>query len=149
MKKKYCLVLLVSAVSFSTLFPFDLGIIGGFNTSPSHFVIGFSGSSGLLLPMVSFEFEIYNVVKSDYKTMTGGIKFRPKLGKISPYGAAGFGTEYLKFNFRFSEYRGFSYIGGGIHFFVTDLFSLRCDIRFTHFSERDDVRLSGGLFLHP
>lgn len=148
MRRKCCLFILVLTVSVSALFSFDLGIIGGVNTDPTHFIIGFSGSAGLLFPMMSFEFEIYNVVKSDYKTMTGGIKFRPKLGKISPYGVIGFGTEYLKFNFKFSEYRGFSYIGGGLHFFMSDMFSVRCDVRFTHFSQRNDARISGGLFLH-
>lgn len=139
---------LLVVFSVSSLFSFDMGFFAGMNTKPSHFIYGFSGSSGFLLPMMNFEVEIYNISNSEYNAITGGIKFRPKLGKISPYGVIGFGTEYKKFNFKFSEYRGFSFIGGGIHFFMVDMFSFRCDIRFTNFSQRSDVRLSGGLFLH-
>jgi hypothetical protein len=68
--------------------------------------------------------------------------------RLAPYGIIGVGCEYMRFNFRFSEYRWFTYIGGGVHFFLNDLISLRGDIRWQNFSDMNKTRLCAGIFVH-
>ena len=98
--------------------------------------------------MTRLEFEGYRLSGMSMNALTAGIAFRPKLGKVAPYMILGAGAEFEKLNFHFSDYRAFTFLGGGCHLFLTPILSLRFDIRFTHSRDADGTRLSGGIFLH-
>lgn len=118
----------------------------------SGFHYGIAGGTGMLVPMVKFEIEYYK--KKDAGTLgkpnalTLGIKFRPKFGKFAPYGIVGVGGEFDSFGLSFSEYNKFSFFGGGMHFFLNGMVSLRGDIRFLNFSDSTRTRFSAGVFIH-
>ena len=80
--------------------------------------------------------------------ITAGIKFRPKFGKLAPYGIIGVGGEFEHLTFNFSKYDKFTFIGGGAHLFFSDMISIRTDIRFLNFSDSTRTRFSGGIFFH-
>ena len=101
-----------------------------------------------MLPMLKLEVELYKMQDYAYQALTAGVKFRPKLARLVPYAILGVGCEYKTFNFAFSEYRWFTFIGGGIHFNLNDLFSLRGDIRLQNFSNMNKTRLCAGIFIH-
>ncbi|MBU4408659.1 MAG: hypothetical protein KJ772_08155, partial [Proteobacteria bacterium] len=100
------------------------------------------------VPLLKFEFEGYRIGESGWNSLSAAVKFRPKFGRFAPYAVLGAGGEFEKLNFRFSEYRFYSMVGGGLHIFFTSMFSLRFDLRFLHFSDIDKTRISGGFFLH-
>lgn len=130
----------------------ELGVIGGNISNPSHLNYGLSGSFGFLIPMVKFEYEYTRKVDPAVlelpNTITGGIKFRPSFGRFMPYAVLGIGTEFRSFSFDFDEYESFTFIGGGIHYKIMALFSLRADIRFLNFSDYNRTRISAGIFFH-
>lgn len=134
------------------LFSFEAGITIGTITKPSRLNYGLSGGMGFLVPMVKFELEIYRkadtVAPEVQNAVTGGIKFRPKMGKFAPYAIVGFGTEFSGLGFDFDDYESFTFIGGGVHYYAAGMISLRADIRFLNYSGYNRTRLSAGLFFH-
>ena len=101
--------------------------------------------------MVKFEVEYYrmidDLVHDKPNTLLGGIKFRPKLGKISPYGVAGAGIEFDKLGLKFSKYNKFTYLGGGIYLKVKSMISLRADLRLLNFKDNTKIRYDLGIFI--
>jgi hypothetical protein len=149
MKKKK--IIIIIGVFFLATLPgiaYDLGIIGGISSKPNKLTIGFSGSMRLIVPGLKMEFELFKKIESTTKILSGGIKFNPKIGKISLYGILGVGTEFEKLNFQFSEYRAFTFMGFGVHLYLMDMMSLRGDMRFYNFSDINRNQFSLGLFLH-
>ena len=147
MKKAIIITIIFFTVSIG-LYSFDIGVLGGNFSNPSHLTYGISGSTGLLVPMLKMELEYFRIQNTEVleypNVMTIGIQFRPKIGNLSPYAAVGVGSEFD--NFGFDE--KFTYIGGGVHLFVTGMFSIRGDIRFMNYSDYNRTRISGGIFLH-
>jgi hypothetical protein len=137
-------ILLLSLNSFAL----DLGLVAGSLNHPTGFTYGLSVGSGTILPMLKFEFEGCRISESGWDTLSAAVKFRPKFGIFAPYAVLGAGGEFAKLNFHFSEYRFYSFVGGGFHLFFTSMFSLRFDLRFLHFSDLDKTRISGGFFIH-
>ena len=137
-----CLLL---ALNVSAL---EAGLIAGSISQPSSFFYGLSAGSGIIVPMVKFEFEGYKIKESGLNSLSAAVKFRPKFGSFAPYAFLGAGSEFEKLNFRFSEYSFYTMVGGGFHIFFSSMFSLRFDLRFLHFSDVDRTRISGGVFIH-
>ena len=127
---------------------FEFGVIAGVISKPSSFVYGLSGGMGFIVPMMKFEVELYKITDTPNDVLSGGIKFRPKLGKLSPYAVIGVGTEFVKFDFESKNYEWFTFIGGGIHLKITGPATVRFDIRYLNFSNLSKVRFSGGIFIH-
>lgn len=149
-KNRKTLLLLLTAVVFfiKTAPAVELGVIGGPMTNPQSFAYGFSVGSGMILPILKIEFEGFRVINETDNILTAGIKLRPKLGKIAPYGIIGAGVRFQRLNFDFNAYRFFTFFGGGLHFYVADMLSLRLDIRWLDHGEDNRFRFSVGLFLH-
>lgn len=137
-----CLLL---AVNVSAL---EAGFVAGSIRQPSSFCYGLSAGMGLIVPMLKLEFEGYRIKESGWNSLSAAVKFRPKFGRFAPYALLGAGSEFEKFNFRFSEYNFYTMIGGGIHIFFSSMFSLRFDLRSLHFSDFNQTRISGGVFIH-
>ncbi len=144
-------MVVVSLCSVSS-FAFEIGAIGGTITNPSHSVYGVSGGMGMLVPMIKFELELYRIHGAEFpefsNVITGAVKFRPKLGKFSPYAVLGAGAEFDSLGFDFDDYAKFTFIGGGVHYNITGMLSLRGDVRFMNYSGYNRTRISGGLFIH-
>jgi hypothetical protein len=126
----------------------DLGLVAGSLSHPAGFTYGLSAGSGTIVPMLKFEFEGCRISESGWNTLSAAVKFRPKFGIFAPYAVLGAGGEFEKLNFHFSNYRFYTFAGGGFHIFFTSMFSLRFDLRFLHFSDLDKTRISGGFFIH-
>lgn len=146
-------ILLLLCLFFTTgLFSLELGVIGGTITNPSYLNYGLSTSFGFLVPLVKFEFELTrkaNIEEPEFpNAFTGGIKFRPKLGRFMPYAIVGIGTEFSAFTLDFDKYDSYTFVGGGIYYKMMAVFSIRADIRFLNFSGYNRTRLTAGLFLH-
>lgn len=150
--KKIIIVAFLCLVFSTGLFSLELGVIGGNISNPSHLNYGLSTSLGFLVPLVKFEFEYTRKVETEGlefpNTFTGGIKFRPSFGRFMPYAVVGIGTEFRSFSLDFDEYESFTFIGGGIHYKMMAVFSIRADIRFLNFSGYNRTRLTAGLFFH-
>ena len=134
------------------LFPVEVGIFAGTISNPSHSHYGLSAGLGFLVPLVKFEFELYRQSGTEDpelpNAITAGIKFRPKFGKFWPYAVVGVGTEFRHFSLDFNKYDSFTFLGGGIHYKIMAVLSLRADLRFLNYSEYNRTRLSAGLFAH-
>lgn len=148
MIKKKCVYLIFFLGLVLKIFPIEVGLIGGNISNPSEFNYGLSGGSGLIIPMLKFELEFYQMAETNFKALTAGLKLRPKFGKLAPYIIVGAGTELDKFTFKFSEYEFFTFFGGGIHYFLIRNVSIRLDIRFQSFSAANKTRLEAGVFFH-
>jgi hypothetical protein len=132
-----------------TVWGINLGLIAGTINKPSQSFWGVSGQMGMIVPVLKLDFEwVRYSGDPDTNALTAGIMARPKLGKISPYGVVGVGTEFDVLSFHFSRYNSFSFWGGGVHLFLMDIMSLRVDGRFQHFTDRSRFRFSAGLFVH-
>ena len=129
-------------------FALDAGLIAGSISQPSGFFYGLSFGSGTIVPMLKFEFEGCRISETGWNNLSAAVKFRPKFGRFAPYAFLGAGGEFEKLNFHFSDYRFYTMAGGGFHIFFTSMFSLRCDLRFLHFSDLNKTRVSGGFFIH-
>ena len=126
----------------------DAGFIAGSLNQPSNFFYGLSAGAGAIVPMVKFEFEGCRIKDAGLNSLSAAITLRPKFGSFAPYALLGVGSEFEKLNFRFSEYRFYTMLGGGFHIFFSSLFSLRFDLRFLNFSDVNKTRVSGGVFIH-
>ena len=142
--------LFIAGVLFLSLnaFALDLGLIAGSVNQPSSFVYGLSAGSGTIVPMLKFEFEGWRTKEPGWNTLSAAVKFRPKFGAFAPYAVLGAGGEFAKLNFHFGDYRFYTFLGGGFHLFFAPMFSLRFDLRFLHFSDLNQTRVSGGVFIH-
>jgi len=148
MRKKKVVFLIFFLILVLNIFPIEVGLIGGNISNPSEFNWGFSGGSGMLIPMLKFELEFYQMVETNFKGLTAGVKLRPKFGKLAPYIIIGAGTELEKINLKFSEHEYFTFFGGGIHYFAIRNLSIRLDIRFQNFSDINRTRFEAGIFFH-
>lgn len=126
----------------------ELGLIGGKMTNPSEFSYGLSGGSGLFFPLLKMEMEFTPLIESESNVLTASLKIRPKFGKFAPFAVVGVGVQFDKLNFDFDEYEFFTSIGAGLHIYFGGLFSLRLDIRFQNFSDRNRIRFGVGGFFH-
>jgi len=148
--KKLLSTLFLSIFLSVSLLGFEIGAFGGNITKPSHLTYGISAGTGLFVPMLKVEFEYFRIHNTELpelpNAMTLGIKFRPKLGNISPYGVVGIGSEFETFGFDLDE--KFTFIGGGIHLYLNGMVSFRADIRFLNYSGFNRTRFTGGVFLH-
>jgi hypothetical protein len=126
----------------------EAGFIAGQSSSGSTFFYGLSAGSGVFVPMTRLEFEGYRLSGVGRNVLAAGVAFRPRLGRVAPYVILGAGAEFEKLNFRWSDYRSFTFLGGGCHLFLVQILSLRLDVRFAHFRETNTTRISGGIFLH-
>jgi hypothetical protein len=106
----------------------------------------------VFVPMLKLEVEYYKVSKSVVpdlpNTLTAAVKFRPDLGRLAPYGVLGVGAEFDRFTLHSGEYNKISFIGGGVHLFLTGMVSIRGDIRFLHYKGYNRTRYTAGLFIH-
>ncbi len=154
MMKKIAIFTVLSLVLATGLFSIELGLIGGNISNPSHGFYGLSSGSGFFVPMLKIEFELYRKTKTEdpefANTASAGIKFRPGFGPFMPYAVVGVGAEFKKFTLDFGKdkYDFFTFIGGGVHYKVAGMISLRADIRFLNFSDYNRTRLSAGVFFH-
>ena len=146
-KKLFILIIIILFMS-SLLFSVEFGFLAGKNTEPSNTTLGFAAGMGLLIPMVKFEFELMKQNNTDLKAIGVGIKIRKKIGSLAPYVVIGAGTRFEKFSITFSNYDYYTYIGGGTHFYVLPLLSLRFDVRYQSYRDTNNVRLSVGAFAH-
>ncbi len=154
----FCVILMaISGMSHAFEFGLSLGSMNKTLTgSGLHYSL--TGGTGFLVPMLKLELEYYHRFSSDDAAGAGiddslnglsiAVKFRPKFGKLSPYVVAGIGSEFDKFGVDFGEFDKFTFIGGGIHFYLMELMSLRADFRFMSFSADNRVRFSAGVFFH-
>jgi hypothetical protein len=126
----------------------DAGLIAGSITQPSSFFYGLSVGSGIIVPTLKFEVEGYRIKEPGLDSLSVAIKFRPKFGSFAPYVFLGAGGEFEKLNFHFSEYSFYTMVGGGFHYFIVSMLSLRFDLRFLHFPDLDRTRFCGGIFVH-
>lgn len=135
-------------------FAFEVGLtIGSMSQSTdSGLHYGIAGGMGFLIPMIKFEIEIYKMKDKELydkpNAITAGVKFRPKLSRLTPYAIIGVGSEFEKLGFSFSEFKNFVFIGGGVHFYLARALSIRADLRFMNFSNTNKTRLSAGIFIH-
>lgn len=137
-----CLLLALNAPAL------EAGLIAGSISQPSSFCYGLSAGMGLIVPMLKLEFEGYRIKEPGLNSLSAAVKFRPKFGSFAPYVFLGAGSKFEKLNFSFSEYNFYTMLGGGFHIFFSSMFSLRFDLRFLHFSDIDNTRVSGGIFIH-
>lgn len=147
MNKKIVLLLGILGLGLNA-HAFEAGLIAGSVSQPASFFYGLSVGSGTIIPMVKFEFEGWRFKETGMSTLSAAVKFRPAFGKFAPYALLGAGGAFEKLTFHFSEYEFYTFAGGGLHLYFTSMFSLRFDLRFLHFSELNQTRISGGLFLH-
>ncbi|MCP4220107.1 MAG: hypothetical protein GY765_36080 [bacterium] len=132
----------------------EVGVIGGDMSKTPGYFYGISAGSGLLVPKLKMEVELYKMPGTDTVEITNsngislGVKFRMKIAKIAPYAVAGVGAEMEKFTLKFGDFAKYTFIGGGIHLYVAGMVSLRGDIRLLNFSDGTKTRFSAGVFLH-
>lgn len=152
MKKSIILLLMVLVIGVSRVSAIELGVLGGRVSNPGHLVYGFSGGTGLFIPLLKLEVEYCRLTKAEDvlqpNTCYAGVKIRPKFGAFSPYVVAGVGMDFERFNLHFSEHQKFSFIGGGLHYYIAGMFSLRGDIRILNYKDGNRTRISGGIFIH-
>jgi len=102
--------------------------------------------------MVKVEVELYKKAESEEPEMpniiSAALKFRPKFGQFWPYGVVGVGAEFKRFNLDSDEHEGFTFVGGGVHYQMMAVVSLRADIRFLNFRDYNRTRISGGIFFN-
>jgi hypothetical protein len=146
--KKRLFISIMALILSVNLMSVELGLIGGKMTNPSEFTYGLSGGSGLFFPLLKMEIEFTPLTESDANVLTASLKIRPKFGKFAPFAAVGAGVQFEKLNFDFGEYEFFTSIGGGLHMYFGGLFSIRLDVRFQNFSDRNRIRFGVGAFFH-
>ena len=126
----------------------EVGAIAGSISPPGTFFYGVSAGFGIIVSIIRLEFEGCQIREWDMNSLSAAVKFRPKFGKFAPYVLLGAGGEFEKLNFEFSEYSFYSMMGCGLQLLFSSRFSLRVDLRWLHFSDEDQTRVSGGIFFH-
>lgn len=127
---------------------FELGLAAGSISKPASLGYGLSFSSGAFVPLVFLEFEGWRIDEGGLKQLSAGVKLRPKLGSFSPYAIVGAGSEFRTLSLRFSEQDFFTFVGGGLHLYLSGMLSLRGDLRLQHLPYGNRFRASAGLFIH-
>jgi hypothetical protein len=148
MKKRILIFISILFIFAASLFSLELGLIAGSITKPSEAIYGISACSGIIIPLLKFEVEYYNLADRKFEALTTGVKLRKRFRKFAPYGVVGVGSEFDNLTFNFDKYETFFFVGGGIHLYVGGFLSLRADIRFLNFSDTNKTRLSVGAFFH-
>lgn len=148
MIKKIFLLTLILSLFTVAVSPLEVGIIGGSINHPSETVYGFSAGGGFMVPLLKFEVEYYNLTDRKWEALTVGVKLRKRIRNIAPYAILGAGSEFENLTFRFSDFDYFLFVGGGIHFYVGGLLSVRADLRFQNLSDQTKTRFTVGLFFH-
>ncbi len=149
MKLKIVLVLILSTFIISiNLYSVEMGFILGNTNKETGLNFGLSVGMGMLLPLLKVEYELVSNPDADNKSITTGIKLKPKFGTFSPYALIGFGTDFTKFSLELKSYNTFSFFGGGIYIFFGKIFSVRFDIRFLNYKAVNKTRITGGLFIN-
>lgn len=146
--KKSLVFISLFCVLFVHAYPMEMGVIGGTINKPSENFYGLSASFGFFVPLLKVEVEYWTMTDRGWEAVTSALKLRKKFGRIAPYAVLGVGAEFESFTLDNDKYDSFMFVGGGIHFSITELFSIRGDIRFLNFSGFNKTRLSVGLFLH-
>ena len=144
-KAVFLFLCLLLAVEASAL---EVGAIAGSISSPGTFFYGLSAGLGIIVSVIRLEFEGCQIREWEMNSLSAAIKFRPKFGKLAPYVLLGAGGEFEKLNFEFSQYSFYSMLGCGLQLMFSSRFSLRADLRWLHFSDQDQTRISGGIFIH-
>lgn len=147
MRKKLFVLAIICVGLVGNMLAVELGLIGGTISNPSEAFYGISGGSGFLFPMVKLEVEYWKLNDTGFKAISGAVKFRPRFGAFSPYAVLGLGSEFDTFDFSFSDYDNFSFLGAGLYFHFAQVLSLRVDIRFLNYSAYNRTRFSGGIFV--
>jgi hypothetical protein len=127
---------------------FELGLAAGSISRPAGLCYGLSFSSGAFVPLVFLEFEGWRLDEGGLKQLSAGVKVRPKLGSFSPYAIVGAGSEFRTLSLRFSEQDFFTFVGGGLHLYLSGMLSLRGDLRLQRLPSGNRFRASAGLFIH-
>lgn len=143
-------------IAFSFLFFFSGGFLSALNLGlhcgvigkPATITYGLSLETGLLIPFCKLEFEGAKRIDTEEKHISAAILFNPRFRTIRPYISFGLGTEFKRLDLHFNRYRGFSFFGGGVHFYFSELLSLRFDLRRLNYGDLSRLRLSAGLFAH-
>lgn len=126
----------------------ELGFILGDINKSTGLCYGVSVGSGMIIPIVKFEFEYYKIADSDYKALTTGLKIKPRIGDFSPYAVLGVGTDFIKFNLVLDDYRKFAFYGAGLYYYFLKMLSVRIDLRILNYSEFSNTRISGGIYIN-
>jgi hypothetical protein len=146
MIKKILIFVSVLFIFSTSVFSIEMGLILGSIDNPREGIYGFSAGSGMLIPLVKFEIEYYNLADRRFEAVTIGLKIRKKFRKIAPYAVLGVGSEFKNLTFDIDKFETFFFIGGGFHFYISSFLSLRADLRFQNFKEISKTRISIGAF---
>lgn len=147
--KQRTLALMVLLLLATALPAIDLGVIAGPVSKPANLAYGLSLGTGFPVPFIKLEFELYKISDEPAKSASAAVKFRAKLGVLSPYVAVGAGTQFEKISLHLKDdYDGYTFLAVGAHLHLAPLLSLRFDARFLHFVAGARTRLTGGVFLH-
>lgn len=148
MIKRILIFTTIFLVFSAAVFSIEMGLIFGSINKPSEAIYGFSAGSGMLVPLLKLEFEYYNLADRRYEAVTIAVKVRKRFRKIAPYGVLGVGSEFDNITFDIDEYEPFFFVGGGIHYYIAGIFSIRADLRFQNFKDISKTRFSVGAFFH-
>lgn len=146
--KKFLIIIIVILLSISFVYSVEIGLIMGNTNRDTGLNIGLSIGMGMLIPMLKVEYELLKNPNVDNKTVTTGIKLKPKFGTFSPYALIGVGTDFEKFSLEFKSYNTFSFYGGGLYIYFGKIFSIRFDLRFLNYKTINKTRVSGGIFIN-
>ena len=147
MKKLY-IIIIIFFLSLMPLKSIELGLIAGDINNSTGLCYGISVGSGMIIPIVKFEFEYYKIVDGDYKGITTGLKLKPRIGDFSPYILLGVGTDFEKFNFVLSDYKKFTFYGAGLYYYFLKMLSVRIDMRILNYSEFSKTRITAGIYIN-
>lgn len=146
--KKFLIIIIVILLSISFVYSVEIGLIMGNTNRDTGLNVGLSIGMGMLIPMLKVEYELLKNPNVDNKTVTTGIKLKPKFGTFSPYALIGVGTDFEKFSLEFKSYNTFSFYGGGLYIYFGKIFSVRFDLRFLNYKTINKTRVSGGIFIN-
>ncbi|MDY0295951.1 MAG: hypothetical protein RB296_01425 [Acidobacteriota bacterium] len=118
----------------------EFGAYAGALNKAGTTLVGLTLDSGFLFPMLKLETEAYMFTRSERtgKVLTLGLKINPAFGRVSPYAAAGVGTEVQRFDLSQAKDRYFTFIGGGIKIRLAPMLFLRLDLRFQQHGKKDE-----------
>ena len=146
--KKFILILTILLLATTFIHSSELGFVIGNMNRKTGLTLGLSVGMGMLLPMLKVEYELMKNPDLGNKSITTGIKLKPKFGNFSPYCLVGIGTDFEKFSLQFSSYDTFSFYGAGIYLYFGKIFSIRFDLRFFDYKYVNKTRLTGGIFIN-
>jgi len=92
MKKRILIFISILFLFAASVFSIEMGLIAGSSTNPSEAIYGISACSGIIVPLLKFEVEYYNLEKRKFEALTIGVKLRKRFRKLAPYGVIGVGS---------------------------------------------------------